>query len=199
MKRPTKPSIRWPFSEGDFMNKRLKDIAEIRLCLVQRSTSDKMYKVLTPMKLLENNVVDGFALDNKVRADDATKVCVGDIIIKRICPWFVNYIDKIEDDVYASGNLIIITARTVDPKYLAFILNTEIPKITQSLSGAKIPAVGRGDLEEILIPILPIEKQQAIGLFWQKSVELYKLKRKLDELELIQAKGILRNAINGGK
>lgn len=199
MKRPTKPSIRWPFFEGDFMNKRLKDVAEIRLCLAQRATSNKMYKALTPIKLLENNVVDGFILDNKVRADDATKVCAGDIIIKRICPWFVNYIDKIEDDVYAAGNLMIITAKTVDPKYLAYILNTEIPKITQSLSGSKIPAVGRGDLEEIRIPILSIEKQRAIGNFWEKSVELYKLKRKLDELELIQAKGILESAINGGK
>lgn len=181
------------------MNKRLKDVAEIRLCLAQRATTDKMYKALTPIKLLENNVVDGFILDNKVRADDATKVCTGDIIIKRICPWFVNYIDEIEDDVYAAGNLIIITAKAVDSKYLAYILNTEIPKITQSLSGSKIPSVGRGDLEEIQIPILPIEKQRAIGDFWQKSVELYKLKRKLDELELTQAKGILENAINGGK
>ena len=199
MKRPTKPSIRWPFFEGDFMNKRLKDVAEIRLCLAQRATTNKMYKALTPIKLLENNVVDGFILDNKVRADDATKVCTGDIIIKRICPWFVNYIDEIEDDVYAAWNLIIITAKAVDSKYLAYILNTEIPKITQSLSGSKIPSVGRGDLEEIQIPILPIEKQRAIGDFWQKSVELYKLKRKLDELELTQAKGILENAINGGK
>ena len=181
------------------MNKRLKDVAEIRLCLAQRATTNKMYKALTPIKLLENNVVDGFVLDNKVRADDATKVCTGDIIIKRICPWFVNYIDEIEDDVYAAGNLIIITAKAVDSKYLAYILNTEIPKITQSLSGSKIPSVGRGDLEEIQIPILPIEKQRAIGDFWQKSVELYKLKRKLDELELTQAKGVLENAINGGK
>ena len=90
-------------------------------------------------------------------------------------------------------------ANLVFSKYLAYILNTEIPKITQSLSGSKIPSVGRGDLEEIQIPILPIEKQRAIGDFWQKSVELYKLKRKLDELELTQAKGILENAINGGK
>ena len=88
MKRPTKPSIRWPFFEGDFMYKRLKDVAEVRLCLAQRATTNKMYKALTPIKLLENNVVDGFILDNKVRADDATKVCTGDIIIKRICPWF---------------------------------------------------------------------------------------------------------------
>lgn len=181
------------------MKKRLKDVAEIRLCLTQKATSDEVHKALTPIKLLENNVVDGFVLDSRVRADDATKICVGDIIIKRICPSFVNYIDRIEDDVYAAGNLIIITAKTVDPKYLAYILNTEIPKITQSLSGSKIPSVGRGDLEEIQIPILPIKKQKAMGDFWQKSIELYKLKRKLNELQLTQAKGALEQVINGGK
>ena len=85
------------------MYKRLKDVAEIRLCLAQRATTNKMYKALTPIKLLENNVVDGFILDNKVRADDATKVCTGDIIIKRICPWFANYIDEIEDDGQLDG------------------------------------------------------------------------------------------------
>lgn len=181
------------------MKKRLKDVAEIRFCLAQRMRSGEKYKALTPIKLLENNVVDGFILDNKIRADDTTKISCGDIIVKRISPSFINYIDKIDDDIYASGNLIIITAKTVDSKYLAYILNKEIPQIIQSLSGAKIPSVGRSDLEEIRIPILPMERQKAIGSFWQKSIELYKLKRKLAELELIQTKGILEQSINGGK
>ena len=86
------------------MYKRLKDVAEIRLCLAQRATTNKMYKALTPIKLLENNVVDGFILDNKVRADDTTKVCTGDIIIKRICPWFVNYIDRESDNHYCESS-----------------------------------------------------------------------------------------------
>ena len=95
--------------------------------------------------------------------------------------------------------IIIISAISVEPKYLAYILNNEIPKITQSLSGAKIPAIGRSDLEEIQIPILPIEKQRAIGDLWQKSIEVYKLKRRLDELELVKTKNLLSKAINGGK
>ena len=110
--------------------------------------------------------------------DKTTKICSGDIIIKRISPSFVNYIDKIDDNVYAAGNLIIITAKTVDQKYLAYILNIEIPKITQSLSGSSIPAISIGDLEEVKIPFIPIDRQRAIGNFWQKNIELYKLKKR---------------------
>ena len=181
------------------MIKKLKEIAKIKFCLAQRVVSEQKHKTLTPMKLLDNNVIDGFVFDDKVRADDDTKICNGDIIIKRISPSFVNYIDKIDDDIYASGNLIIISAISVDPKYLAYILNQEIPKITQSLSGAKIPAVGRSDLEEIQVPILPIQKQKTIGELWKKSIELYKLENKLNELELSKIKSILGKATNGGK
>lgn len=186
------------YLQGDFMLKKLADVAQIRLCLTQKQTADKMYKILTPIKLLEHNIIDGYVLDDKIRADKTTKVCSGDIIIKRISPSFVNYIDNIDDNVYAAGNLIIITAKTVDSKYLAYILNIEIPKITQSLSGSSIPAISIGDLEEIKIPFLSIEKQRVIGTFWQKSIEIYKLKTRLNELEQIKAKNILAKALNGG-
>lgn len=186
------------YLQGDFMLKKLADVAQIRLCLTQKQTADKMYKILTPIKLLEHNIIDGYVLDDKIRADKTTKVCSGDIIIKRISPSFVNYIDNIDDNVYAAGNLIIITAKTVDSKYLAYILNIEIPKITQSLSGSSIPAINIGDLEEIKIPFLSIEKQRVIGTFWQKSIEIYKLKTRLNELEQIKAKNILAKALNGG-
>lgn len=181
------------------MKKRLKDIAEIRFCLTQKVASGQEHKTLTPIKLLENNVIQSFVLDDKVRADDTTKVSNGDIVVKRISPSFVNYIDQLDDDVYASGNLIIITATSVEPKYLAFILNESIQRITQSLSGAKIPAIGRSDLEEIQVPILSKEKQKAIGELWQKNIEIYKLKKRLNELELAKAESILHRAINGGK
>lgn len=186
------------YLQGDFMLKKLADVAQIRLCLTQKQTADKMYKILTPIKLLEHNIINGYVLDDKIRADKTTKVCSGDIIIKRISPSFVNYIDNIDDNVYAAGNLIIITAKTVDSKYLAYILNIEIPKITQSLSGSSIPAISIGDLEEIKIPFLSIEKQRVIGTFWQKSIEIYKLKTRLNELEQIKAKNILAKALNGG-
>ena len=62
------------------MIRKLKEIAEIRFCLAQRVISNQKYKVLTPIKLLENNVIDGFVYDDRIRANDDTKVCNGDII-----------------------------------------------------------------------------------------------------------------------
>ena len=181
------------------MRKRLKDVAEIRFCLAPRTVADKQHKVLTPIKLLQNNVIDGFVLDNKIRADSTTKINCDDIIIKRISPSFVNYVEFIEDDVYAAGNLIIVTATEVDAKFLACILNTEILQITQSQTGSKIPSVGRSDLEEIQVPILPMNKQKAIGELWQKSITLYKLKSRLNELELAKTQGMLGKMLDGGK
>ena len=71
------------------MIKKLKEIAKIKFCLAQRVVSEQKHKTLTPMKLLDNNVIDGFAFDDKVRANDDTKICNGDIIIKRISPSFL--------------------------------------------------------------------------------------------------------------
>ena len=95
--------------------------------------------------------------------------------------------------------MIIISAVSVESKYLAYILNKEISKITQSLSGAKIPSIGRNDLEEIEVPILSIKKQKAIGDLWYKSIEVHKLKTRLNELELNKVKGILSELVNGGE
>lgn len=181
------------------MKLKLKDVAKIKFCLANKVLADREYKILTPINLLDNNIIESIVLSDKVQADDDTKVCSGDIIVKRISPSFVNYIDKIDSDVYASGNLIIISAISVDSKYLAYVLNQEVPKIIQSLSGARIPAIGRDDLEKIQIPILPIEKQISIGNLWQKSIEIYKLKNRLNELELSKIKGELGAIIDGEK
>ena len=181
------------------MKKKLKDVAKIKFCLSQKVISDEKYKIITPINLLENNVIDNFVFDDRVRVNKDTKVHKGDILIKRVSPSFVNYIDEIDEDTYASGNLIIISAVSVESKYLAYILNKEISKITQSLSGAKIPSIGRNDLEEIEVPILSIKRQKAIGDLWHKSIEVYKLKTRLNELEFIKVKGILSELVNGGE
>ena len=182
-----------------FDKKKLKDVAKIKFCLSQKVISDEKHKIITPINLLENNVIDNFVFDDRVRVNKDTKVHKGDILIKRVSPSFVNYIDEIDEDTYASGNLIIISAVSVESKYLAYILNKEISKITQSLSGAKIPSIGRNDLEEIEVPILSIKRQKAIGDLWHKSIEVYKLKTRLNELEFIKVKGILSELVNGGE
>lgn len=168
------------------MEQRLKDVAEIRFCLSSKEISEEKRKILMPINLLKDNVIQQIVWEDKFKTDDTTKVSADDILVKRISPSFINYINDIDDDVYAAANIIIIKAVSVAPKYLAFILNEEIGKITQSLIGAKIPAISRGDLEEIQVPILPINEQIAIGELWYNSIELSKLRSKLNELESLK-------------
>lgn len=175
------------------MRKKLKDIADIKFCLASASKNENEQKVkwITPANLLENNVIANSSLDNQYKIDDNAKIFPKDIIVKRINPSFVNYIDTIENNVYASGNLIVIKSKAVDAKYLAYFLNKKINRITKSCVGSTIPAIGRNDLEEISIPILPPNQQKAVGEIWYCNTNLQKLKEHLAALERVKVKYFL--------
>lgn len=181
------------------IKKKLKDIAEITFCLVSKEINEKSYKTITPINLLDNNTIQSISLENRLKIDETTRIKEGDIIIKRICPSFVNYISDVKENIYAGGNLIIVRAVSVEPKYLAYILNKAIKITTQALTGAAMPAIGRRDLEEIQVPIFSKEKQTAIGEVWYNSIEVYKLKSKINDLELLRTTNILNELTIGGK
>ena len=167
---------------------KLKDISEIRFCLTSISKSDELTsdKVIMPSNLFENNVISNMSDNNFIKVDKSAVISCGDIIVKRINPLFVNYVEDIEEKTYASSNLIIVKTNKMNPKYLAYVLNKMINKVVSSLSGATTLAIGRNDLEEIDIPVLPLNQQEIIGEVWIKNIELKKLKIKLSELEYIR-------------
>ena len=78
---------------------------------------------------MENNVIDNFVFDDRVRVNKDTKVHKGDILIKRVSPSFVNYIDEIDEDTYASGNLIIISAVSVESNILLIFLTKKFQRL----------------------------------------------------------------------
>jgi restriction endonuclease S subunit len=179
------------------MKQKLKDIAEIKFCLSVTSKVEFQDKrrIVTPSSFLENNVLVGIVEDDKLKISDDMKISKGDIVIKRIGPSFVNYIECIDDDVYAGGNLIIVRAKEVNEKYLAFVLNENVKKIIASLVGTKIPAIGRNDLEDVEIPLLSLQQQIAIGEIWFNSIKLKKLKQQLYDLENEKLKQQLMNYV----
>lgn len=187
------------------MNIKLKDIAEIKFCLANASKkkSEIELKWLTPANLSDDNVINGFTLDDRYTADESVRVRKEDIVVKRISPSFVNYIDVIEDGIYASNNLILIKAKgAVSPKYLSYIINDNIKKIADASLGATIPAIGRAQLENFTIPLLPLKKQVALGEIWYNNIKLKKLKNRLVELEEIKNKYTIENYMRmqiGGK
>ena len=183
---------------------KLKEVSEIKFCLssnAKESLDIENVKMITPSNLLENNTILELIDNDKYIIDKNSQIINQDIIIKRISPSFINYIDQIENDVYGAGNLIIIRCRGIYPKYLAYLLNINIKKIIDSYSGSSIPSIGRKDIEEFEIINIPFEEQKYIGNLWFLNLELSKMKQKLLELEKEKTNTLLKEYIKtiGGK
>jgi hypothetical protein len=184
----------------------LKEVADIKFCIVSNSKeSQKTVKLrwLTVSNLLADNIVNEITESEKYFKDDSLLIRTGDIIIKRIQPSFVNYIDTNMPDTYAYNNLIVVRAKGIDAKYLAAVLNYEIKEISlNSSKGAVMPSIGRNELDHFAIPILPARKQKRIGEIWHKSIEKKKMAIRLAELENIKENYLINEYIKnqiGGK
>ena len=165
--------------------------------------SETSTKWLSGSNFLQDNVVSGSTTEAFCVPDSDLLIRSGDIIIKRIAPTFVNFIDSIQDETYAGNNLIIVTPKEgIYPKYLAMVLNENILSISEESSiGAVIRSVSRKNLEALKISLLPYEKQQVIGDLWFDGIELKKLKMRLTELENTEHNNRLKRYIKtfGGR
>lgn len=167
---------------------RLSEIAEIKFCVVspgRTKTQETPTMWLQCANFLRNNIVKYEATATNYVPDEELLIKKDDIVVKRITPMFVNYIDYIPDEMYAGNNLIVITPKQeVYSKYLAMLLNERIESLSESSSvGAVMKSVSRQHLEEVMIPLLPYEKQILVGDLWYSGIELEKMKSRLAELE----------------
>lgn len=170
---------------------RLVDVAEIKFCSVspgRTKTQESPTMWLQCANFLRNNTVTGDATVTNYVPDDELLIQKDDIVVKRISPMFVNYIDYIPDEMYAGNNLIVITSKQeVYSKYLAMVLNEKIETLSESSSvGAVMKSVSRQHLEDVIIPLLPYEKQILVGDLWYDGIELEKMRTRLAELESIK-------------
>ena len=167
---------------------RLAEIAEIKFCVVspgRTKTQEAPTMWLQCANFLRNNTIIYDATVTNYVSDDELLIKKDDIVVKRISPMFVNYIDYIPDKMYAGNNLIVITPKQeVYSKYLAMLLNECIESLSESSSvGAVMKSVSRQHLEEVVIPMLPYEKQVLVGDLWYSGIELEKMRTRLAELE----------------
>ena len=167
---------------------RLVDVAEIKFCSVspgRTKTQESPTMWLQCANFLRNNTVTGDATVTNYVPDDELLIKKDDIVVKRISPMFVNYIDYIPNEMYAGNNLIVITPKQeVYSKYLAMVLNEKIETLSESSSvGAVMKSVSRQHLEDVIIPLLPYEKQILVGNLWHDGIELEKMRIRLTELE----------------
>lgn len=170
---------------------RLADVAEIKFCVVSpgRTKTQEMPTMwLQCANFLRNNTVIYEATATNYVPDEELLIKKDDIVVKRISPMFVNYIDYIPNEMYAGNNLIVITPKQeVYSKYIAMLLNEKIQTLSESSSvGAVMKSVSRPHLDDFTIPLIPYEKQVLVGDLWYGGIELEKMRIRLAELESIK-------------
>lgn len=167
---------------------RLTDVAEIKFCAIspgRTKSQETPTRWLACGNFLRNNTIVYDTTEAYYAPEKELLIKTGDIVVKRIAPTFVNYIDYMPDDIYAGNNLIVISPKQeVYSKYIAMLLNENIQTLSKSSSvGAVMKSVSRPHLEDFIIPLIPYEKQKSVGNLWYCSIELEKLKTRLAELE----------------
>lgn len=185
---------------------RLAEVAEIKFCVVspgRTKLQETPTQWLACANFLKNNTIVYDTTETYYAPDKELLIQKDDIVIKRITPMFVNYVDYMPNEVYAGNNLIVITPKQeVYSKYLAMLLNERIESLSESSSvGAVMKSVSRQHLEEISIPLLPYEKQVLVGDLWYSGIELEKMRTQLAKLESVKRNYQIKKYVEtfGGK
>ncbi len=182
-------------------HRKLRELATIKFCSITPSRSkmqEDSTKWLVCANFLANNEVENIPTVNNVIPEEEWRLNQNDIVIKRITPTYVNYIDYAPKKIYCGNNLIIVTPNeAIDAKYLAMILNNKIGELSQESSvGAVMKSVSRKDIEAVKVPLPDIEKQRLIGELWYNGIELKKKRTRLAELENIRNNFLIQRMIN---
>ena len=186
--------------------KKLGDCANIKFCSITPSRSkpqESPSKWFVCANFMIDNEVINTPIINYVVPDEAWLLRQHDIVIKRITPTFVNYIDFDPGEVYCGNNLIIISPNTeTDAKYLAMFLNDIISELSKESSiGAVMKSISRYDLESLEVPFPDEKNRQIIGELWYKSIDIKKKRIKLAELENTRTNYMIKKSIHisGGR
>ena len=178
----------------------LKDVAEINFILsIGKAKDTKPLLWMTASHLLpENKVLMDFE-EKAGNENEASKIYKNDILIKRISPSFINYIDMDLENIYAYSNLIIVRPNSsVAPKYLAYIIDQNIEKLsTRSSVGAVMPSLGKNELSLLEVPILSQKEQKKIGALWYWGIEKKKHLDRLSEVQHIKDTYMLQKYMMG--
>jgi len=180
----------------------LKDIATINFGALDKAEKESDGALwITTSNLLPNNTLAGYERDLHFRPAESLSVKNGDILIRRIAPGYINFIQETAQNCYAANNLIIVRAtEQVNAMYLAYYLNNNIERIIKKAAkGTVLPTLARPDLGEFEI-ILPDDRiQYLVGNIWFLQAEKIKLEDKLRNLENRKLHHLLNKRIKNVK
>jgi len=165
----------------------MKNIATVTIGVLEKT--EKVFdsiRWVTTTNLLSHNTLAGYEYGLSYRPPISLLVKKDDIVVRRIAPSYVNYLQTVAPNSYIANNLIIIRAKAgrVDPKYLAYYLDKNIEKIIKKAAkGTTLPTLARQDLEEFEV-IVPDERTQyLVGNIWYLYAEKINLQKELRDLE----------------
>jgi restriction endonuclease S subunit len=140
---------------------------------------------ITTANLLPNNKIAKYEQNLSFKPCESLSVKSDDILIRRIAPGYVNYLQKTVPNCYAANNLIVVRATEhVNSKYLAYYLDQNLTKIIKKAAkGTVLPTLARQDLAEFEIILPSRHKQNFIGELWFLEIEKVKLQEQLKILE----------------
>jgi len=171
------------------MKPRLKDIATINFGILEPTPiSEKEYKGIqwiTTANLLPNNNIAKYEQDLSFKPCESLSVKNDDILIRRIAPGYVNYLQETVPNCYVANNLIVVRAtELVNSKYLAYYLGQNLTKIIKKAAkGTVLPTLARQDLAEFEIILPDRQTQNLVGELWFLEMEKIKLQEQLKILE----------------
>lgn len=170
--------------------KTLNQIAEVIVGIPEEKTKDErnyQYYYIQPSHLQDFNQINPFDLVfRSTYPNIAAFVKKFDILIKRLSPANINILTQDHPLTYVSSNIMIVrTGKDFDPKYVAGILeNQGVPSLQHHTQrGAMIQTISKSELQNVKIPVLPLNTQKVLGEIWLLSKEKQKLLKKLADEE----------------
>ena len=152
--------------------------------IVQRVIADaaRGEQVLDPKRktIVAKTISEGLINDDRKITHE------GDIVVKLSSPYNAVIIDKEHEGMLVSSFCSIIRNVTeIDKKYLVAYLNSEIAqnKLKNSVFGTTMSILSNGKLADLEIPVPSKEKQEAIGLYFEKVIKHRAILQKIVMLE----------------
>lgn len=190
---------------------KVSEIADIQSGLVlsrkaaDEKTSVYPYKRLTLRSvteecLLDNSSFEEYAASEPIDGQFLTKE--NDIIVRLFAPVCATLITKDYEGLVVPSQLAIIRLKEKSlylPGYLSVYLNNQ--RILENLiEGAGMSAqkiIKVGNVAELEIPCLPIEKQKMISDIANEQLNIVTLYKKIIEQETLRTKSVIKDIIGG--
>ena len=194
---------------GDLYGVGMTGIILTRIQVKDESLADKVDtetgKVLVPKAIVNGKVNHKDVAEYVIKkgSGQSRMTVVDDVVVKLTTPYECALITMEDEDLIVPSYCLIL--RDFDPKeidlhYLVGYLNTESAKeqLVTRVSAGYNSMIKMKDVQEIPVPILPMEEQKYLGRLYRISTEKQMLLRDMLENEIKMADSLITSAVLKG-